>query len=157
MVQHDGTANGVSPLVETALVGAGAGAGATYLATSQNGEREVNGAQSHDDVLAASEIPVEPKSIASDIPVEPKSTPEVKPAALMPETTLIVEPMPIIPVENEDETPAVATGLPTDGPIGGLEAEGARETGQIFPTVLRHSTQMSVSQLHVPGDFPKVE
>jgi len=30
-----------------------------------------------------------------------------------------------------------------------------RETGRIFPAVLRHNTDMSVSQLHIPGEYPK--
>lgn len=38
--------------------------------------------------------------------------------------------------------------------LGGLEREGAHETGAIFPKVVRHDTDMSVSQLHVPGEFP---
>lgn len=38
--------------------------------------------------------------------------------------------------------------------LGGLEAEGAHGTGQLFPKVVRHDTDMSVSQLHVPGEFP---
>jgi hypothetical protein len=42
-----------------------------------------------------------------------------------------------------------------DSALGGLEARGAHETGQIFPKVIRHDTDISVSQLHVPGEFPK--
>ena len=42
-----------------------------------------------------------------------------------------------------------------DGGLGGLESRGAHETGQIFPKVIRHDTDISVSQLHVPGEFPK--
>lgn len=38
--------------------------------------------------------------------------------------------------------------------LGGLERKGARETGAIFPSVVRHNTDMSISQLHVPGEFP---
>ena len=44
-----------------------------------------------------------------------------------------------------------------DGGLGGLEARGAHETGHIFPSVVRHNTDISVSQLHVPGEFPKKE
>jgi hypothetical protein len=36
--------------------------------------------------------------------------------------------------------------------LGGHEAKGAHETGR-FP-VVRHDTDISVSQLHVPGEFP---
>ncbi|GAB7352181.1 hypothetical protein MBLNU459_g2660t3 [Dothideomycetes sp. NU459] len=38
--------------------------------------------------------------------------------------------------------------------LGGLERQGAHETGVLFPKVIRHDTDMSVSQLHVPGEFP---
>lgn len=48
------------------------------------------------------------------------------------------------------ETPGAQS---TDG-LGGLESEGAHETGNIFPKVVRHDTDMSVSKLHVPGEFP---
>jgi hypothetical protein len=41
------------------------------------------------------------------------------------------------------------------GQLGGLEREGAHETGTIFPKVIRHDTDMSISQLHIPGKFPK--
>jgi len=40
--------------------------------------------------------------------------------------------------------------------LGGNEAEGARETGNL-PTVVRHNTAMSASALHVPGEYPKRE
>jgi len=42
----------------------------------------------------------------------------------------------------------------TEG-LGGLENKGARSTGHIFPSVVRHNTDMSVSKLHIPGEFPK--
>jgi hypothetical protein len=48
------------------------------------------------------------------------------------------------------ETPGAQS---TDG-LGGLESEGAHETGNFFPKVVRHDTDMSVSKLHVPGEFP---
>ena len=47
------------------------------------------------------------------------------------------------------------TAPKTDRTLGGLEARGAHETGHIFPSVVRHDTDISVSQLHVPGEFPK--
>lgn len=57
-------------------------------------------------------------------------------------------------------TTAAATATETDSSahdhsLGGNEAEGAHETGQIFPRVVRHDTSLSVSKLHVPGEFPK--
>lgn len=39
--------------------------------------------------------------------------------------------------------------------LGGLENKGAHPTGRLFPKVVRHNTDMSVSNLHVPGEFPK--
>lgn len=36
--------------------------------------------------------------------------------------------------------------------LGGLERTGAHETGK-FPTVIRHDTDISISKLHVPGEF----
>lgn len=42
----------------------------------------------------------------------------------------------------------------SDNGLSGQEKEGARETGNIMPPVLRHDTDMSVDQLHVPGEFP---
>jgi len=47
-----------------------------------------------------------------------------------------------------------APSAPSGTTLGGLEAKGAHETGRIFP-LLRHDTDMSVSGLHVPGEFPK--
>jgi hypothetical protein len=45
-------------------------------------------------------------------------------------------------------------GLSGANTLGGHEAQGAHETGHIFPKVIRHDTDISVSQLHVPGEFP---
>lgn len=49
---------------------------------------------------------------------------------------------------------AIENAAPT---LGGNEAEGARVTGAFFPRVVRHGTDMSISQLHVPGEYPKRE
>ena len=54
--------------------------------------------------------------------------------------------------------PATTTSMPPPGEtttLGGLESEGAHETGAIFPKILRHDTDISVSNLHIPGKFPK--
>ena len=61
--------------------------------------------------------------------------------------------------QGEDLTVAGPTSTTTHsattgGELGGLESEGARETGAVFP-MIRHDTNMSISQLHVPGKFPK--
>ena len=52
------------------------------------------------------------------------------------------------PVASLDQGPNV------NNVLGGHEAKGAHETGHIFPKVIRHDTDISVSQLHVPGEFP---
>ena len=55
-----------------------------------------------------------------------------------------------------DTATPMATVTPTAADsLGGMEREGAHETGAIFPKVVRHDTEMSVSQLHVPGEYPK--
>lgn len=88
----------------------------------------------------------------------------------------------IIPIPNYDNASAGTTTNPTNpsivntapttlnyGPapttttaatnnttsLGGHESAGAHETGRIFPSVVRHDTDISVSQLHVPGSFPR--
>lgn len=60
--------------------------------------------------------------------------------------------------------PTTATALATsttttaarnaDEGLGGNERVGAHETGDLFPRVIRHDTSLSVSALHVPGEFP---
>jgi hypothetical protein len=52
-------------------------------------------------------------------------------------------------------TPISAEDASKSEELGGLEREGAHETGTIFPKVIRHDTDMSISQLHIPGKFPK--
>ncbi|KAG9948798.1 hypothetical protein KCU85_g4685, partial [Aureobasidium melanogenum] len=49
---------------------------------------------------------------------------------------------------------AETAGAQSSDGLGGLESAGAHETGNIFPKVVRHDTDMSVSKLHVPGEFP---
>ncbi|KAK0290653.1 phosphatidylinositol 4,5-bisphosphate-binding protein [Friedmanniomyces endolithicus] len=46
------------------------------------------------------------------------------------------------------------TSTATQG-LGGLERQGAHETGRFFPSIVRHDTNMSISALHVPGEYPK--
>ncbi|KAL9096456.1 MAG: hypothetical protein Q9165_001453 [Trypethelium subeluteriae] len=57
------------------------------------------------------------------------------------------------------ETPSSPSSLgdSTTGRMGGAldgHAEHAQRTGQIFPKVLRHNTDTTISDLHVPGEFP---
>jgi hypothetical protein len=53
--------------------------------------------------------------------------------------------------------PSTTTTSGSSSELGGLEAKGAHETGKFFPSVVRHDTNMSISKLHVPGEFPKKE
>jgi hypothetical protein len=59
------------------------------------------------------------------------------------------------PVTSQSSSPtSPITGLAQGNSVlGGHEAKGAHETGR-FPKVVRHDTDISVSQLHVPGEFP---
>lgn len=68
---------------------------------------------------------------------------------------------PVTPVSGmTDDTEAtevtdLATPLASESnkfELGGLEKEGARETGRAIP-VIRHRSDMSVSGLHIPGAF----
>ena len=79
-----------------------------------------------------------------------------------PESAVVVGEIPV----SRETTGANVVALPTaastntthgatTADLGGLESEGAHETGRIFPKVIRHDTDMSISQLHVPGKFPK--
>lgn len=62
----------------------------------------------------------------------------------------------VIAERPKDPAIPLATASPTTaGSLGGMEREGAHETGAIFPKVIRHDTEMSVSQLHIPGEYPK--
>lgn len=55
-----------------------------------------------------------------------------------------------------DPATTISMPPPSETALGGLESEGAHETGHIFPAIIRHDTDISVSRLHVPGEFPKV-
>ena len=57
--------------------------------------------------------------------------------------------------ESRDHTEAVVTPPVASKGLVGLERDDARDTGAPFPVAVRHNTAMSVSQLHVPGKFPK--
>lgn len=61
----------------------------------------------------------------------------------------------IVPWRSLESAALASNTVSTTQPaLGGLESEGARETGAIIP-LIRHGTNMSISQLHVPGEFPK--
>ncbi|UJO23368.1 Phosphatidylinositol 4,5-bisphosphate-binding protein SLM1 [Fulvia fulva] len=59
-----------------------------------------------------------------------------------------------------DESAPITANLEPVGsvaelPLGGNERKGAHETGQFFPRVIRHDTNLSISKLHVPGEWSK--
>lgn len=57
-------------------------------------------------------------------------------------------------MSSEPKSMGTTMNTPLSGSgLGGLEGKGAHETGR-FP-VVRHDTDMSVSALHVPGEFPR--
>lgn len=76
-------------------------------------------------------------------------------------TTMSTAPFPVL-VANSANIPQsdefVPYGAETPGAdnLGGLESDGAHQTGSLFPKVVRHDTDMSVSKLHVPGEYPPV-
>ncbi|KAK3111969.1 phosphatidylinositol 4,5-bisphosphate-binding protein [Teratosphaeriaceae sp. CCFEE 6253] len=57
------------------------------------------------------------------------------------------------PASQPSSTASSARAGPAGATLGGLESEGARETGR-FP-VVRHDTNVSISALHVPGEYPR--
>ena len=61
---------------------------------------------------------------------------------------------PVTGLNSSSSTSPVTGGVDGNSSVlGGHEAKGAHETGR-FPKVVRHDTDISVSQLHVPGEFP---
>ena len=49
------------------------------------------------------------------------------------------------------KAPVVFASTSASDNLGGLESQGAHETGAVFPKVVRRDTEM----LHVPGEYPK--
>lgn len=60
------------------------------------------------------------------------------------------------PKDVADLSPVSAMTPVQEDVLGGLEREGAHETGT-FPRIVKHDTSLSVSRLHVPGTYPKQE
>lgn len=73
------------------------------------------------------------------------------PASVRPTASVITTPG--APAARAASTTAVKNAELVSTPqLGGLESEGAHETGHL-PKVIRHDTDISVSRLHVPGQF----
>ncbi|KAF2176418.1 hypothetical protein K469DRAFT_743020 [Zopfia rhizophila CBS 207.26] len=54
-------------------------------------------------------------------------------------------------LDEAESVPAAASSKAVNGGVV------FRDTGQVFPAVMRHNTDVSVSDLHVPGQYPKVK
>ena len=124
-----------------AAAGAGAGLmGAEYWRNQRN-------------KAAARDEAAEPGVSAAE-PMAPQER-ELKPADVSNPTDVDVNGGVVQP-STSTSTSVPLTAVPTTGDsgLGGLESKGARETGR-FPTVVRHDTSVSISALHVPGEYPK--
>lgn len=144
-----------------AAVGAGAGVAGTAAYNHMNNKED--DIQQHQQ-----QQPLQPETGVAGS----RSLEDPLPAAPAPTTTSNTNNIIPIPAYNNADMPNeqntnTASAGPTSlnyGPatttdksttLGGQEAAGAHETGHIFPSVVRHDTDISVSQLHVPGSFPK--
>ena len=58
-------------------------------------------------------------------------------------------------VEPDQPAATASSTMPPVGGLGGNEIDGAHETGSVFPKIIRHDTDMSISALHVPGEYPR--
>lgn len=159
---------------------AAAGVGAGVLGSEAYHQHNAREPTLEEDVPAVTEDQINPENgesvpimtttntmphSAMHLPVtEPIPTPEEMPSRNMSAQE------PLLPTSNTGASDAsvfndnrgVSGGLTSNSStvpygingLGGLERKGAHETGAIFPRVIRHDTDMSVSQLHVPGEFP---
>ncbi|KAF7191583.1 Phosphatidylinositol 4,5-bisphosphate-binding protein SLM1 [Pseudocercospora fuligena] len=136
---------------------AGVGAGALGAEAYQHHQRE-------QEPVVPQEIPVEeknslrgldadagafvfPNAVGESHGTEPM-LPSVPPASDINHAPVVAAPL-----TTATDASATSTGV-AEAPLGGNEKLGAHETGAFFPRVIRHDTELSVSQLHVPGEFP---
>ena len=131
---------------------AGAGAGAAGYAAYQSHEQEVAVPPQQEETFPPRDAPApetyQPSGFAAG------------PAAGVPANTATrdIDTTPTAFSTSDTADPAATISMPPPGEtstLGGLEREGAHETGHIFPKIIRHDTDMSVSKLHVPGEYPK--
>lgn len=140
-----------------AAVGAGAGAaGTTAYNHHQQSEPKPE--------VQQQQTPMEPgiagdRSIEDPMPAAPTTTNTTAPAvadnSIDAAPTYLSYPSSAGPDAGLAGSSAAPVPLNGSSALGGQEASGAHETGHIFPSVVRHDTDISVSQLHVPGSFPK--
>lgn len=141
-----------------------------------SGPPKIGGAYYVEDTPAAFNAPepaqATPAAIVSN-PIEPHPSSTVTPTQATSAAAITSDPARSLPTSTTapavaqdprssstsyplGSTPSATTpALGESTPLGGLEREGAHETGHIFPKVVRHDTDISVSNLHVPGKFPK--
>lgn len=136
---------------------AGAGAGAAGYAAYQNQEGDDSTPHQQDESAATRDAPhtYQPSGLAA-VPTE--GTPTKKEAYYVEDTPAQFSTSQPAPPASSSMPPPSSTSVvpPTSTTtLGGLEREGAHETGAMFPKILRHDTDISVSNLHVPGKFPR--
>lgn len=163
--RHSSYGNWMAP----AALGAGAGVAGTAAYNHMNNKEDdiqqqqqqqqplqpetgVAGSRGLEDSLPAAPAPTTTSSTNNIIPIPAYNNADmpneqITNTASAGPTTLNYGPAPT--------TAAAATTTDKGTTLGGQEAAGAHETGHIFPSVVRHDTDISVSQLHVPGSFPK--
>lgn len=144
--QHDLPADqGIAASDWIAPVAAGVGVGGMAAAAAQAPSDQEQG-----------EIVMPPEEEKPEVPEKSdlrNSPPES--TVIVADTTSTQRAADINPIAVPTAVPATTADATNPENLGGLESEGAHETGKIFPTVIRHDTEMSISQLHVPGKFPK--
>lgn len=136
-----------------AALGAGAGAAGTAAYNHYNNQSEPEPTQYPSATTAPEPGAAGDRSLADPMPAAPSTV-----APTTEGSTYLSYPSTagngVAGSSSAAAAPVANASASNDG-LGGLEARGAHETGQIFPRVVRHDTDMSVGQLHVPGSFPK--
>ena len=98
--------------------------------------------------------PVSPPAVAASTLPAPAATKQPTLESTETLDSITSEPTPL-PTASAIASELTTDSLsdPTSPPLGGNEAKGAHLTGSFFPRVVRHDTNLSISNLHVPGEF----
>lgn len=151
--EHERMHSSYKDWLAPAAVGAGAGAAGTAAYNHhQNSQAEPDAeVQQH-------QPPTEPgvagdRSLDDPMPAAPSTSEPTNGTA--PNTYLSYPSSagPDAGLAGSSAAPAPLNGHVASSELGGQEARGAHETGRIFPSVVRHDTDMSIGQLHVPGSY----
>lgn len=150
--RHD--SNYAEWLAPTAAGVAGAGVGAAGYAAYQDRQQDEAALQSEEPPMQQEEV------LPTREAPETYQPTGVEPGLGTTASTGVyyVEDTPVAfnnPEPTAAASPAAEPSVASTVPLGGLERDGARETGQILPKVVRHDTSLSISKLHVPGEYPK--